>query len=34
VLVTHDEHLAGRCERLVRLESGRVVGDARTEQHA
>jgi putative ABC transport system ATP-binding protein len=28
VLVTHDEHLAGRCERLVRLEAGRVVADA------
>lgn len=32
VLVTHDEHLAGRCTRLVRLESGRVVGDACTVQ--
>ncbi len=28
VLVTHDEHLAGRCERLIRLEAGRVVSDA------
>jgi putative ABC transport system ATP-binding protein len=28
VLVTHDEHLAGRCERLIRLEAGRVVADA------
>ena len=28
VLVTHDEHLAGRCERLIRLEAGRVVTDA------
>ncbi|MGB5539425.1 MAG: ATP-binding cassette domain-containing protein [Gammaproteobacteria bacterium] len=27
VLVTHDEHLAGRCERLIRLEAGRVVSD-------
>jgi putative ABC transport system ATP-binding protein len=27
VLVTHDEHLAGRCERLIRLEAGRVVAD-------
>ena len=25
VLVTHDEHLAGRCERLIRLEAGRIV---------
>ncbi len=28
VLVTHDEHLAGRCERFIRLEAGRVVTDA------
>jgi putative ABC transport system ATP-binding protein len=34
VLVTHDEHLAGRCERLVRLESGRVAGDSHAVQHA
>ncbi len=27
VLVTHDEHLAGRCERLIRLEAGRVVAE-------
>lgn len=25
VLVTHDEHLASRCERLIHLEAGRVV---------
>ena len=28
VLVTHDEHLAGRCGRLLRLDSGRLVSDA------
>ncbi|MEN8107503.1 MAG: ATP-binding cassette domain-containing protein [Pseudomonadota bacterium] len=33
VLVTHDEHLAGRCERLIRLEAGRVVADV-TEVHS
>ena len=27
VLVTHDEHLASRCDRLVRLEAGRIVSD-------
>jgi putative ABC transport system ATP-binding protein len=27
LLVTHDEHLAGRCERLIRLEAGRVMAD-------
>ena len=34
VLGTHDEQLAGRCERQVRLESGRVVADSRTAEPA
>ncbi len=25
VLVTHDEHLASRCDRMIRLDAGRVV---------
>jgi putative ABC transport system ATP-binding protein len=29
VLVTHDEHLASRCDRLIHLEAGRVVPPAR-----
>jgi putative ABC transport system ATP-binding protein len=29
VLVTHDEQVAGRCERLIRLEAGRVVADVK-----
>lgn len=28
VLVTHDNRLAERCQRVVRLEGGRMVGDA------
>ena len=33
VLVTHDEHLASRCDRLVRLEAGRIVSDV-SEDHS
>ena len=29
VLVTHDEHLASRCGRTLRLEGGRLVSDTR-----
>jgi len=29
VLVTHDEHLAARCGRTLRIEGGRLVGDTR-----
>jgi putative ABC transport system ATP-binding protein len=28
-LVTHEENLAGRCERIVRLKDGRIVADSR-----
>jgi putative ABC transport system ATP-binding protein len=28
VLVTHDLHLAQRCDRIVRLRSGRIEADA------
>ena len=27
VLVTHDEHLAVRCDRLIRLEAGRILSE-------
>jgi putative ABC transport system ATP-binding protein len=26
LLVTHDERLAARCQRIVRMEDGRIVG--------
>jgi putative ABC transport system ATP-binding protein len=29
VLVTHDEKLAGRCRRQIRLDGGQVVSDER-----
>ena len=29
VLVTHDAHLAVRCDRLIRLEAGRILSDER-----
>ena len=34
VLVTHDEHVAGRCERLIRLEAGRIVADVTADLQA
>ena len=34
VLVTHDERLAARCERVVRMADGRIVADTATAQGA
>jgi len=34
VLVTHDEHLASRCERLIHLEAGRVVSPVKAASRA
>lgn len=34
VLVTHDESLARRCSRIVRMADGRIVADQQTEQPA
>jgi putative ABC transport system ATP-binding protein len=34
VLVTHDERLAERCERVVRMADGRIVGDTAAVQGA
>ncbi len=30
LLVTHDRRLAGRCQRIARIEGGRIVSDQRT----
>ncbi len=34
VLVTHDEHFASRCDRILRLHQGRLVEDARDDEAA
>jgi putative ABC transport system ATP-binding protein len=34
VLVTHDEHLASRCERLIHLEAGRVASGQKAASRA
>jgi putative ABC transport system ATP-binding protein len=33
-LVTHEESLAKRCQRVVRLAGGRIVGDEQNTPHA
>lgn len=34
VLVTHDAELAKRCDHIVRLRSGQIVGESRAKDHA
>jgi putative ABC transport system ATP-binding protein len=32
LLITHDNDLAARCSRIVRMADGRIAGESRTEQ--